>query len=127
MNKLNTSTKPFYLFGLLLILISLQHCKAKQTATMTTEAKTFENPVTYQNDVAPLMELKCTPCHFPDKGKKKYLDTYAAVKKNIDDILHRVQLPTTEKEFMPFKMKKDPLTEAEIKLMKDWVKQGMPE
>ncbi|MFH4967878.1 hypothetical protein V8G61_06685 [Gaetbulibacter sp. M240] len=127
MNKLKSATKHLYLLGLLLLMVFLQYCKSKQTASTTFEAKTFENPVTYNKDISPIMEQKCTPCHYPERGKKKLLDTYRATKNNIDDIIHRVQLAATEEDFMPFKSKKEPLTVAEIQLMKDWVSQGMPE
>lgn len=69
---------------------------------------------------------KCTPCHFPEQGKKKMLDTYAAVKTDVNEILRRVKLHPEEAAFMPFKSKRPALTPEEIKLLDDWLKQGMP-
>ena len=126
MKQQQKATKTFYFLGLLFVFLVFQHCKTKQSTTIAV-AKTSENTVTYTKDIAPVMEQKCSPCHYPESGKKKFLDTYKATKNNIDDILNRVQLPTTDKYFMPFKSKKEPLTEEEIKLLKDWVTQGMPE
>lgn len=102
-------------------MFSLQFCKsAKSTAAK-------EPQITYTEHIAPIMEKACTPCHFPDKGKKKMLDTYEATKTTINDILNRVQLEESDKKFMPFKSKKDPLTTAEINLMKKWLAQGLKE
>ena len=106
--------------------MTMQFCKSGYAPATTAEAKKFENPVTYTADIAPLMSLKCTPCHFPEKGKKKFLDTYSAVQNNIEDIVNRVELPMEDEKFMPFKSKKEPLTEAEIQLLKDWIAQDMP-
>ena len=79
--------------------------------------------VAYENDIAPIFETKCTPCHYPEKGKKKHLNTYAAVKSTIDDIIERVEKKPDEKGYMPFRGKKEALTASEIKTLKDWVDQ----
>jgi hypothetical protein len=90
--------------------------------------KTGEAPaVTYVGDIKPLMERSCAPCHFPDQdGRKAALDSYATVSKNAEDILQRVQLPETDKLFMPFKNKKEPFTQEEIELLKQWMALGKP-
>lgn len=82
--------------------------------------------VSYAQHIQPIMVEKCTPCHYPETGKKMMLDTYEAVRDNVKDILHRVQLPQDHMGFMPFKSKKAPLTGAEIQLLKDWVAGQMP-
>jgi hypothetical protein len=81
--------------------------------------------VFYEKDIKPIMLSSCTPCHFPEQGKKKMLDTYATTKDNIDEIIKRLELPTSDEAFMPFRSKKPPLTAAQVQLFRDWLKQGM--
>ena len=85
-----------------------------------------KNAVSYEKDISPVMTRSCSPCHFPDEGKKKYLDTYAAVKENIEDILIRVQKPVDEKGYMPWKSKKPALSDEEIDKLKMWAGQNFP-
>lgn len=122
---MTTTTKILkkIVFAIFLIFIfsTLQFCKSSKKAT----SKKNEISVTYTQNIAPLLERSCTPCHFPDKGRKKMLNTFEAVKENIDDILRRVQLPETDKDYMPFKSKKPALTAEEIDLLKTWVNQKM--
>jgi len=113
---------PFLLsFVIMLIFISTTSvgCKSRHTAADAVV-------ISYTNDIRPLMLNSCTPCHFPERGKKKMLDTYEAVAENIKDIVHRINLPVENEEFMPFKSKKAPLTADEIKVIELWQKQGMP-
>ncbi|MES2892887.1 MAG: cytochrome c [Bacteroidota bacterium] len=94
---------------------------ARKSSPSATVAKT-----SYATSVNSIMQAKCTPCHIPAAGGKKLaLDTYTAVKTNIDDIIRRVQLAPTEKGYMP--MKHDPLPEAEIALLKKWQAEGAAE
>jgi len=81
--------------------------------------------VSYSADVAPILQNRCTPCHFPDGGKKKFLDTYNAVRDNYDDIMYRVQLPQDSARFMPFKHKKPALSDSMILVLKTWKSDGM--
>ena len=85
---------------------------------------TNENDISYERDVAPIIADRCSPCHFPDKGKKKFLDTYGAVKNNIDDIIGRIQLDPSKLEFMPFKSKKEPLSDSLIQVIVQWKEEG---
>lgn len=105
--------------------IFLQYCKSAQTTSITKSKKNMV-VVSYLKDVLPLMEKNCTPCHFPEFGKKKMLNTYETTKESINEILTRVQLPVNHEEFMPYKSKKPQLTSSEINLLKEWVKQNMP-
>lgn len=102
----------------------LPYCKTTKQAAGTDKKMPA---VTYTADVAPIMADRCTPCHFPETGKKKLLDTYVAVKTNIDDILMRVQLPVTDPKFMPFKSKKAPLSDSLVMVLKIWKETGMTE
>lgn len=108
---------------LLTLSLTLQFCSSsKKAATADASAP----KVSYAQDIQPIMLAKCSPCHFPETGKKMPLNTYEAVRDNATDILRRVQLPQDHMGFMPFKNKKDPLTDAEIQLLKDWVAGKMP-
>jgi len=93
----------------------------KTVASPVTEKPKADATALYNSDIKSIMENKCTPCHFPDKGGfKAPLNDFASTSKYIDDILTRVQLKPTEPGYMPFKGKKDPLTEAEIASLKTW-------
>jgi len=82
----------------------------------------------YNTDVAPILLAHCTPCHYPAEGGKKLaLDSYAAVHDHVDDILMRVQLPKDDPKFMPFKSKKEPLSDSLIMVIKVWKEGGMAE
>lgn len=109
--------------GFLCLAATFQFCG---TAKNTSQMKPAENAVSYDLQIQPLIVQSCTPCHFPEQGKKKFLDTYASAKANIQDIIQRVELPEDDPKFMPFKNKKPSLTEAQVQLLKDWVDQGFP-
>jgi hypothetical protein len=82
--------------------------------------------ITYQTDVLTIVADKCSPCHWPEKGGKvKPLDTYEAVKTEIDDIIRRISLNPGEKGFMPFKH--DKLSDSTIAIFKQWKIDGMRE
>ncbi len=115
--------KKFLCIWVVVMAMTLSFC--------TTTKKAASGPVagdamiSYQDDIAPLLGQSCSPCHFPDGGKVKFLDTHGAVSKSIDDIIQRVELPVEADGFMPFKSKKDPLTADQIQLLKDWRSSGM--
>ncbi|MEO5583071.1 MAG: hypothetical protein ABIR66_10280 [Saprospiraceae bacterium] len=117
--------KIFLIFSLVLVSIVLMNCNSSKKTTAMPKAKA-EPVVSWSNDVLPILKGSCTPCHFPETGKKKLLDTYDAAKTNIDDIISRIQLPTTDDKFMPFKSKKPPLNDSLINVFVLWKKQMMP-
>jgi hypothetical protein len=81
---------------------------------------------TYTENIKPIIENSCTPCHIPSKGGKvKNLDSYDSTKKYIGDMITRVQLDPSNPKFMPFKQKKPALTAAEIQTLKNWQLGGM--
>ncbi len=115
------------LFVAFLSLLTFSFCSSSKKTTTTTSSEPVAKPsFTYEKDVASIMMASCAPCHFPETGKKKQLDTYQAIANNIDDILVRVQLPIEHDGYMPFKSKKPALTEAEISLLKKWKSENMP-
>ena len=97
--------------------IALPFCK--------TSKKASGSKVTYDASIQPLVMNNCSPCHFPPKGNKKPLDTYAATSKNIDDIISRIQKNPADKGFMPFKHPK--LADSTINVFVKWKADGMLE
>lgn len=82
--------------------------------------------VTYATTVKLLVETRCAPCHFPDKGgNKKPLNSYVNMKDNIDDMIRRVGLNPTDKGFMPFR--KEKLDSASVLALKKWKEDGLLE
>ncbi len=95
------------------------HCRSTKAVTATKK-------LTYTADVQPIMAVKCTPCHFPDKGGKvEALNNYTSVKDHIDDIIRRIELNPGEKGYMPFKKPK--LGDSTINVFKQWKADGMAE
>jgi len=112
---------------MLFVFLTLQFCKTTEVSTKKSKDSKEESRISYSKEILPIMTQKCTPCHFPPHGKKKMLDTYKATKENIEDIMYRVQLDENHKDFMPFKSKREPLTESEIELLEKWISTGMSE
>lgn len=83
-------------------------------------------PLTYDVNVMAIINEKCTPCHIPDKGGRvKPLNTFEAVRIEIDEIVRRIELAPTDKGFMPFKH--DKLSDSTIAVFKQWKTDGLRE
>jgi len=109
----------------ILSVIALQFCSTSKKAASADKKAPM---LSYLKDISPIMQIHCTPCHFPEQGgKKPPLDSYITVRNNIDSILYRVQLPKDDKKFMPFMSKKEPLSDSLIHVFIAWKDQGMPE
>ena len=132
------SAQTILLAGILIIASCSMHKQAAAPEAAPMEApeaavaeaapmEAASSGVTYSGDIQPLMMESCSPCHFPAKGKKEMLHTFAATVKHMDDIIYRIQLPTDSTEFMPYKSKRDPLTAEQIQLFLDWRDAGTPE
>ncbi|MGC4100655.1 hypothetical protein [Ferruginibacter sp.] len=102
-------------------IIILQNCSNSKKAGKTPVVVSFEK------DVMPIMQARCTPCHFPPEGRKKPLNNYETVKAGIADVIARVKLPQEANGFMPFKNKKPPLSDSLINVLVQWQQQGMPQ
>src|SRR5215471_20520120 len=86
--------------------------------------------VTYYAQIAPIVLKDCSPCHRPGESGPFSLLTYEDVKKRATQIVK-----VTSSRFMPpwlpepgygeFKEERR-LTDAQIKLFDEWVKQGTP-
>jgi len=82
--------------------------------------------LTYETSILPIIVGSCSPCHIPAKGgNKEAYDNYANVKKDIDDIIRRIQLNPDERGFMPMKHPK--LSDSTIALIKQWKEGGLAE
>ena len=97
---------------------------ARKTTTAKTEVPAAPK-ITYVSNIKPIVDVSCSPCHIPSKGGKvKNLDSYDSTKKYIGAMIARVELDSTHPKFMPFKMKKPPLTKTEIAALKTWQSNG---
>lgn len=80
----------------------------------------------YQADIVPLLQAKCTPCHLPTKGGfKADFENFESAKKYASEMVKRVLMNPGERGFMPFKGTR--LSEEEISVFKQWVDQGLTE
>ena len=101
----------------------MSNCKTAQKSS--TPVVTVANPtVFYDKDIVPIINDRCTPCHMPPDGKVLPLNTYDAVKGHIDEVIKRVKLPSTERGFMPLKLKKPALTAEMIATLEKWKQEG---
>ena len=81
----------------------------------------------YENGLQTLIASNCSPCHIPAKGgRKKAYDNYANVKTDIDDMIRRIELYPTDRDFMPFK-KTEKLSDSTIAVFKQWKADGLLE
>ncbi len=88
-------------------------------------------PVTFSKDIAPLVFTRCSPCHRPGESAPFSLLSYQDVRKHASQIAvvtsQRIMPPwppeANHGEFLGDRH----LTEAQIKLIADWVKQGTQE
>ncbi|MBI2730575.1 MAG: cytochrome c [Sphingobacteriales bacterium] len=100
------------------IIILFSYCSSSK--------KTVAAPLTYETNIMAIVGEKCAPCHIPEKGgRAKPLNTYEAVRKNIDNIIRRIQLSPEEKGFMPFKH--DKLSDSTIAVFTQWKTDGLRE
>ncbi len=92
-------------------------------------------PVDYGRDVKPILSNSCYACHGPDEGKRKAklrLDVRAeAVKKAIKPgdaghsaLIERLTTKDPDEVMPPPSSKKEPLTAAQVDVLRRWVEQG---
>lgn len=117
---INNSVKTTFL----LLLVSIVLMGASSLSSGADESYL---PPTYQRDIQPLLAAHCLSCHGPRERAKRQLDTYEIVSDKIDDIIYRVQLPSNNRNFMPYKMRQPPLSSAQISLLKAWKAGGLLE
>jgi len=117
--------KKFTLLFLLASIMVLPFCTTSKNAAGNKKAPA--PTYAYDTDIAPILMAHCSPCHYPPQGQKLPLNSYQAVHDHIDDMLARVQLPQDNIKFMPFKVKKEPLSDSLIMVIKVWKEGGMIE
>lgn len=99
------------------------YCGSSKQASTSAKAKPVIN---YQANIMALVQANCTPCHFPEKGgRKKPLDSYAAVSSQIEEVLRRIQLTPGQKGFMPDRKPK--LADSTIQSIMQWKTDGLME
>ena len=109
--------KKLFLFILFLAtIVVFEFCsgpkKSQKSVTM----------VSYATNVQPVVMANCSPCHVGSNAKQKKLDSYDALKNNIDEIVSRIQKNPDEKGFMPFKHAK--LPDSTIQVFVNWRANG---
>lgn len=94
------------------------YCTSSKKATESAQT------VFYATHIQPIVNVQCSPCHFPSRdGKKSSLETYDDVSMNINEIIRRIELYPGTKGFMP--MKKPRLSDSTIALFKTWKAEGL--
>src|SRR5688572_24284351 len=90
--------------------------------------------VDFVKDIAPIFEQRCVECHGPEKQKGKLrVDQKDALLKNKEplvvagaadksELVRLISLPKGHDDIMP--NKGEPLTKAQIDLIRDWINQG---
>ena len=117
---------PVGVIGLSVIVFAGCHSKEKAMTEPTANAATNPSAVSYAVSVKSIVASNCSPCHIPAQGgNKKALDTYDALKANIDDVIRRIDLNPTDMGFMPFKHAK--LSDSTIAVFKQWRDAGTPQ
>jgi hypothetical protein len=116
------SMKKLYVLGTLIAgALVFSYCSSTKKAAAVPIPK-----ISYQANIAPLLEANCAPCHFPNKGgNKKALDSYATTVAQYDDLLRRISLNPTDRGFMP--NRKPKLSDSTINVIKQWKLDGMLE
>ena len=122
--------KKFSIFLMVAVVGFFQYCSSsKKTSTNTSTTTTTPVPthasLTYMTNIQSTLIANCSPCHFPPRGNKTALDTYASAKENIGDIISRIKMNPEERGFMPFKHSK--LSDSVINVFVQWKADGLME
>ena len=108
-----------YPFAALFFLFALQGSAANSPA-----------PVTFYQQIAPIVYRECAPCHRPGESAPFSLLSYDDVKRHagqIADVTKRRYMPPwlPEAGYGQF-LEERRLTDAQIQLIQEWAKQGAP-
>jgi len=99
-------------------IVIFEFCSSSKKAQKTAAPET-----TYTTNVQNIVATHCSPCHIGSGARQKRLDSYDAVKTNIDEIIRRIQLNPTDKGFMPFRHPK--LSDSTIQVFINWKNNGL--
>ena len=125
LNHKNSGMKKTIALLSLLVIVLIAACSKKSTSAKSVAEK--PKPTVYTVNVLPLLQMNCSPCHFPSKGGfKADFENYESAVKFGPDMLVRIQLNPVERGFMPFKGT-NKLAAEDIAVIKKWVDEGMPE
>ena len=108
------------LLSLAIIVTFFTYCGGSKKAQATTQQA--PDKLTFDANVLPLVQSKCSPCHIPGQGNKAPYTTAEAVQKDIDDIITRIELHPGERGFMP--MRHERLSDSAINVFKQWKTDG---
>lgn len=126
-----SQTRVLLLSAVCVALAATTMFESVATAETQGDAPAATPPVTFTQDIAPLIIEKCAGCHRPDGPAPFSLLTYAAVRQRATQIA-----AVTQSRFMPpWKSEpgygdfvgQQPLTDAEITVIRRWVDAGAPE
>jgi len=101
---------------LIATIVVFEFCSSSKKV-QTTVPKT-----SYASHVQSIVTNNCSPCHVGANAKQKLLNSYDAVKNNIDDIITRIHKNPGEKGYMPFKRPK--LADSTIQVFEKWKAEG---
>ena len=104
---------------LLATIVVFEYCHSVKKASKTATAP----EITYAANIQGIVATNCSPCHVGQNARLKRLDSYDAVKSNIDDIIRRIQLNPTDKGFMPARHPK--LPDSTIQAFVNWKNSGL--
>jgi hypothetical protein len=90
--------------------------------TSSKKAQKSSAKISYASSVQSIVATSCSPCHVGSGARQKRLDSYDAVKNNIDEIVRRIQLNPGDKAFMPMKHPK--LSDSTIQAFVQWRSDG---
>ena len=111
--------KKLVLFSFMALGAVFQFCSSSK------KAQGAAAKVTYASNVQSVIQANCSPCHIPPQGRVKALNTYAAAKEEVDEIITRINLNPGEKGFMPAKHPK--LPDSTIAVFVRWKENGLLE
>lgn len=115
---------PLTVLGILVFAACSQ--KAAPAKTETPKETPKAKGTTYMANVQSLVLAKCAPCHIPSKGGNKGdFENYSSAMKYAAEMVDRISLVQGSRGFMPMRGTK--LSDDEIAVFKNWVKDGLLE
>lgn len=118
--------KYLLVLGSVVIVLALSNCSGPKKATAETPPPPPPK-MTFAGNLSTVILNNCSPCHIPSKGgRKEPYDNFANVKKDIDEMIRRIQLNPTDRGFMPFRGTAK-LPDSTVAVFKQWKADGLLE